>query len=116
MQEGKVVVWEGFINSWGKKKSKGKGERERHAQLDAEFQKTGRKEKKAFLRVRWKEIEENSRVGKTGELFKKIGDTKGIFHAKMGAIKDRRGKDIAEVEEIKMRWQEYTEELHKKRS
>ena len=91
-----------------------KREKERHTHLNAEFQKTARRAKKAFLSEQCKEIEENSRMGKTRELFKKIEDTKGTFHAKMATIKDRNGKELTETEEIKKRWQEYTEELYKK--
>ena len=76
--------------------------------MNAEFQ-IARREKKAFLNDQWKEIEENNRMGKTRDLFKKISDTKGTFHAKMGTIKDRNGKDLTEAEDIKKRWQEYTE-------
>ena len=80
----------------------------------AEFQRTARRDKKAFLSDQCKEIEENNRMGKTRDLFKKIRDTKGTFHAKMGSIKDRNGMDLTEAEDIKKRWQEYTEELYKK--
>ena len=83
--------------------------------LNAEFQRRARKDNKAFLSNQCKEIEENNRMGKTRDLFKKIRDTKGTFHAKMGTIKDRSGRDLTEAEDIKKRWQEYTE-LHKKRS
>ena len=93
---------------------KGKGEKERYTHLNAEFQRTARREKKAFLRDQCKEIEENSRIGKTSDLFKKIRDTKGTFHAKMGTIKNRNGMDLTEAEDIKKRWQEYREELYKK--
>ena len=89
--------------------AKSKGERERYTQLNAEFPRIERKDKKAFLSEKCKEIEENSRMGKTGDLFKKIRDSNGIFHAKMGTIKDRNSKDLTEAEEIKKRWQEYTE-------
>ena len=82
--------------------------------LNAEFQRIARREKKAFLSDQCKEIEENNRMGKTRDLFKKIRDTKGTFHAKMGTIKDRNGMDLIEAEDIKKRWQEYTEELYKK--
>ena len=82
--------------------------------MNAEFQRTARRDKKAFLSDQCKEIEENNRMGKTRELFKKIRDTKGTFHAKMGSIKDRNGRDLTEVEDIKKRWWEYTEELYKK--
>ena len=80
----------------------------------SEFQRISRRDKKAFLRDQRKEIEENNRIGKTRDLFKKIRDTKGIFHAKMGLIKNRNGMDLIEAEDIKKRWQEYTEELYKK--
>ena len=93
---------------------KGKGEKERYTQLNAEFQRIARREKKAFLSDQCKEIEENNRMGKTKGLFKKIRDTKGTFHAKMGSIKDRNGMDLTEAEDIKKRWQEYTGELYKK--
>ena len=93
---------------------KGKGERERYTQLKADFQRTARRDKKAFLNEQCKEIERNSRTGNTSDLFKKITDIKGTFHARMGAIKDRNSKDPAEAEEIKKRWQEYREELYKK--
>ena len=92
---------------------KSKGEKERHKHLNAEFQRIARRDKKAFLSNQCKEIEENNRMGKTRDLFKKITDTKGTFHAKMGSIKDRNGMDLTEAEDIK-RWQEYTEELYKK--
>ena len=82
--------------------------------MNAEFQRIARRDKKAFLSDQCKEIEENNRMGKTRDLFKKIRDTKGIFHAKMGSIKDRNGKDLTETEDIRKRWQEYTEELYKK--
>ena len=82
--------------------------------MNAEFQRIARRDKKAILSDQCKEIEENNRMGRTRDLFKKIRDTKGIFHAKMGTIKDRNGKDLTEAEDIKKRWQDYTEELHKK--
>ena len=90
---------------------KGKGEKERYTHLNAEFQTIARRDQKAFLNNQCKEIEENNRMGKTRDLCKKIRDTKGTFHAKMGSIKDRNGR---EAEDIKKRWQEYTEELYKK--
>ena len=93
---------------------KGNGEEERYNHLNAEFQRIARRDKKAFLSYQCKEIEENNRMGKTRDLFKKIRDTKGIFHAKMGLIKDGNGLDLTEAEDIKKRWQEYTEELYKK--
>ena len=96
-----------------RKEVNSKGERERHTQMNAEFQRIARRDKKAFLSEQCKEIEENNRMGKTRDHFKNIGDTKGTFHAKMGTIKDRNGKDLTEAEDIK-KWQEYTEELYKK--
>ena len=95
---------------------KGKGAKERYTHLNAEFQRIARRDKKAFISDQCKEIEENNRMGKTRDLFKNIRDTKGIFHAKMGSIKDRNGTGLTEAEDTKMRWQEYTEELYKKRS
>ena len=88
---------------------KGKGEKERYTHLNAGFQRIARRDKKAFLSESCKEIEENNRMGKTRDLFKKIRDTKGNFHAKMGTIKDRNGMDLTEAEDIKKSWQEYTE-------
>ena len=93
---------------------KGKREKERYTHLNAEFQRIARSDKNTFLSDQCKEIEENNRLGKTRDLFKKIRDTKGMFHAKMDTIKDRNGMDLTEAEEIKKRWQEYTEELYKK--
>ena len=93
---------------------KSKGEKERYNHLNAEFQRTARRDKKAFSSDQCKEIEENSRMGNAGDLFKKIRDTKGIFHTKMGTIKDRNGMDLTVAEDIKKRCQEYTEELSKK--
>ena len=90
---------------------KGKGEKERYSHLNAEFQRIARRDKKAFLSDQCKEVEESNRMEKTRELFKKIRDTKGIFHAKMGTIKDRNDMDLTEAENIRKRWQEYTEEL-----
>ena len=94
--------------------AKGKREKERYTHLNAEFRRIARRDKKAFLSDQWKEIDEKNRMGKTRELFKKIGDTKGMFHAKMGTIKDRNGMDVTEVEDIKKRWQKYREQLYKK--
>ena len=102
----------GLTNSCEKKRS----EKERYKHLNAEFQRIARRDKKALLSDQCKEIEENNRMGKTRDLFKKIRDTKGTFHAKMGSIKDRNSMDLTEAEEIRKRWQEYTEELYKKRS
>ena len=93
---------------------KGKGEKQKYTHLNAEFQKIARRDKKAFLSDQWKEIEENNRMGKTRDIFKKSRDTKGIFHEKMSTIKDRNGIDLTEAEDIKKKWQEYTEELYKK--
>ena len=92
-----------------RREAKGKGEKERHTHLNAEFQRIARRDKKAFLSEQCKQIEENNRMGKTRDLFKKIRDTKGIFHAKMHTIKDRNGMVLREAQDIKMRWQEYTE-------
>ena len=93
---------------------KSKGEKERYKHLNAEFQRIARRDKKAFLSDQRIEIEENNRLGKTRDLFKNIGDTKGVFHAKMGLIKDRNGMDLTEAEDIEKRWQKYTEEMYKK--
>ena len=99
-----------------RREAKSKGEKERYTHLNAEFQRIARQDKKAFLTDQCKEIEENNRMGMTRDLFKKIRDTKGTFLAKMGSIKDRNGMDLREAEDIKERWQEYTEELDKKRT
>ena len=88
---------------------KSKGEKERYSHLNAEFQRIARRDEKTFLSDQWKKLEENNRMGKTRDIFKKIGDTKGTFHTKMGLIKDRNGMDLTEAEDIKKRWQEYTE-------
>ena len=114
MQKGKIVVWEGLTNSCEKKRNKKHRKKERYSHLNAEFQRIARRDKKAVLSDQCKEIEENNRMGKTRDLFKKIRDTKGTFHAKMASIKDRNGRDLTEAEDIKKRWQEYTEELYKK--
>ena len=98
-----------------RREAKGKGEKERYSHLNKELKIIARRDKKVFLSEQCKETEENNRMGKTiVDLFKKIGDTKGTFHAKMGSIKDRNGMDLTEAEDIKKRWQEYTEELYKK--
>ena len=107
---------EAFQIAEKRRETKGKGEKERYIHLNAEFQRIARRDKKPFLSDQCKEIEENSRLGKTRNLFKKIRDTRGAFHAKMGTIKDRNGMELTEAEDIKKRWQEYTEELYKKRS
>ena len=93
---------------------KGKGEKERYTHLNAGFQRIARRDKKALLRDQCKELEENNRMGKSRDLFKKVRDTKGTFHAKVGTIKERNGIDLTEAEDIKTRWQEYPEELYKK--
>ena len=98
-----------------KREERSKGEKERYKHLNAEFQRIARRDKKAFLSDPCKEIEENNRMGKTGDLFKKIRDTKGLFHAKIGSVKGRNGMDLTEVA-VKKRCQKYTEELYKKRS
>ena len=97
-----------------RREAKSKGEKERYKHLNAEFQRVARRDKKAFFSNQCKEIEEKNRMGKTRDIFKKIRDTKGTFHSKMGLIKDRNGLDLTEAEDIKKRWQEYTEELYKK--
>ena len=99
-----------------RREEKSKGEKERYKHLNAEFQRIAKRDKKAFFSDQCKEIEENNRMGKTRDLFKKIRDTKGTYHAKMGSIKDRNGRDLTEAEDIKKWWQEYTEELCKKSS
>ena len=96
-----------------RREAKNNGEKERYTHLNAEFQRIARRDKKAFLSDQYLEIEENNKMGKTRDLFKKIRDTKGTFHAKVGTIKDRNGMDLTEAEDIKKRWQEYTE-LYKK--
>ena len=112
MQEGKMLEQALQITE-KRREVKGKGQKERYKHLNAEFQRTARKDKKAFLSNQCKEIEENNRIERTRDLFKKIRDTKGTFHAKMGTIRDRNGVDLTEAEDIKKRWQEYTE-LYKK--
>ena len=106
-----MAVWGGLTNSCERREVKSKGEKERYSHLNAEFQRIARRDKKAFLSDQCREIEENNRMGKTRDLFKKIRDTKGQFHAKMGTIKDRNGMDLTEAGDNKKRWQEYTEEL-----
>ena len=108
-----MAVWGGLTNSCEEKRSEKQRRKERYKHLNAEFQRIARRDTKAFLSKQCKEIEENNRMGKTRDLFKKIRDTKGTFHAKMGSIEDRNGMGLTEAEVIK-RWQEYTEELYKK--
>jgi len=114
MQKSKMAVWGGLTISVKRREVKSKEEKERYKHLNAEFQRIVRRDKKAFLSNQCKEIKENNRMRKTRDLFKKIRDTKGTFHAKMGSIKDRNGMDPTEAEDIKKRWQEYIEELYKK--
>ena len=113
MQKSKMAFEEALKIAVKRRQVKSKGEKERYKHLNAEFHRIARRDKKAFLRDQCKEIEENNRMGKTRDLFKKIRDTKGTFHAKMGSIKHRNGMDLTEAED-KKRWQEYTEELYKK--
>ena len=109
------MVVSGALQIAGKRrKAKSKGEKKRYSHVNAEFQRIARRDKKAFLSDQCKEIEENNRMGKTRDLFKKIRDTKGILHANMGSTKDRKCMDLTEVEDNKKRWQEYTEGLYKK--
>ena len=111
MQKAKWLSEEALQLAAKRREVKSKGEKERYTHLNAEFQRIARREKKAFLSDQCKEIEEKNRKGKTRDFFKKIRDTKGTFHVKMGLIKDRNGMDLTEAEDIKKRWQEYTEEL-----
>ena len=111
-----MVVRGGPTNSYEKKKNERQRRKGKIHLLNEEFQRIARRDKKAFLRDQCKEIEENNRMRKTKDLFRKIRDTKRTFHAKMGTIKDRNSMDLTEAEDIKRRWQEYTEELYKKRS
>ena len=112
-QKAKWLSGEALQIAVKRKEVKSQGEKERYKHLNAEFQRIARRDKKDFLSNQCKETEENNRMGKTRDLFKKIRDTKGTFHAKMGSIKDRNGLDLTEAEDIKKRWQEYTEELYK---
>ena len=109
-----MAVWEGLTNSCEKNRSESKGEEERYTHLNAEFQRIAMKDKKAFLSDQCREIEENNRMEKSRNRFKKIRDTKGTFHAKMGSIKDRNGMELKKAEDIRKRWQEYTENYTKK--
>ena len=111
-----MAVWGGLTYSCEKKRSEKQGEKERYKHLNAEFQRIARRDKKAFFSDQCKDIEENNRMEKTRDIFKKIRDTKGTFHAKMSSKKDRNGVDLTEAKDIKKKWQEYTEELYKKRS
>ena len=116
-KKGKKAKWlsgEALQIAVKRKEAKSKGEKERYKHLNAEFQRVARRDKKAFFSDPCKEIEENNRMGKTRDLFKKIRDTKGTFREKVGSIKDRNGMDRTEAEDVKKRWQEYTEELYKK--
>ena len=115
-KKAKWLSGEGLQIAVKRREAKSKGEKERYKHLKSEFQGIARRDKEAFLSNQCKEIEEKNRMGKTRDLFKKIRDTKGIFHAKLGSTKDRNGMDLTEAEDIKKRWQEYTEELYKKRS
>ena len=103
MKKSKTAVWRGLERAVKRKEAKSKGEKERYKHLNAEFQRTARRNKKAFLSNQCKEIEENTKMGKTSDLFKKIRDTKGLFHTKMGLIKDRNGMDLTEAEDTKKR-------------
>ena len=105
---------EGLQIAEQRREAKAEGEKEKYTHLNAEFQRIAGRDKKAFLSDPCKEIEENNKMGKTRDHFKKIRDTRGTFHAKMGSIKDRNGRDLTEAEDIKKRWQEYTKELYKK--
>ena len=115
MQKENWLSHEALQRAGKRREAKDKGEKERYTHLNSEFQRIARRDKRAFLSDQCKEIEENIRMGKTRDLFKKIRDTKGTCHAKMDTIKDRNGIDLTEAEDIKKRWQEYTE-LYKKRS
>ena len=114
MQKAKWLSEEAFQIAVKRRKAKSRAEKERYKHLNAEFQRIARRDKKVFLSDQCKEIEENKRMRKTKDLFKKIRDTKGTFHAKMGTVKDRNGMDLTEAEDVKKRWQEYTEEYIKK--
>ena len=115
-KNGSLVVWGALQIAQKRREAEGKGEKERYTHWNAEFKRIAKRDKRDFLSDQCKEVEENNRMGKTRDLFKKIRDTKGTFHAKMGSIRDRNYTDLTEAEDIKKRWQEYTEELYKKRS
>ena len=114
MKQGKWLSEEALQIAEKRREVKGKGERERYTQLNAEFQRIARGDKKAFLSEQCKKIEGNNRMGKTRDLFKKTGEIKGTFHTRIGMINDRNSKDLTEAEEINKRWQEYKEELYQK--
>ena len=114
MQKGKWLSEEALQIAVNRREAKSKEEKEKYTHLNAEFQRTARRDEKTFLNDQCKEKEENNRMGKTRDLLKKMRDSKGTFHEKMGSIKDRIGRDLTEAEDIKKRWQEYTEELYKK--
>ena len=114
MKKAKWLSEEALQITEKRREAKGKGEKERYIHLNADFQRITRRYKRAFLSDHCKEIEENNKMGKTRDLFKKVRDTKGTFHAKMGTIKDRNSKDLTEAEDIKKRWKDYTEEPYKK--
>ena len=114
MKKAKWLFEEALQIAVKRRDMKSKGEKERYTHLNADFQRITRRDKKAFFSNQCKEIEENNRMGKTRDFLKKIRDTKGIFHANMGSIKDRNCRDLTEAEDVKKRWQEYTEELYKK--
>ena len=114
MQKAKWLSGEALQIAVKSREAKSQEENERYKHLNADFQRIARRDKKAFFSDQCKEIEENNRMGNTRDLFKKVRDTKGTFHAKKGSIKDRNGMDLTEAEDIKKRWQEYTEELYKK--
>ena len=116
MQKSKMAVWGEIQIAVKRREAKGKGGKERYSHLNAEFQRIARRDKKAFLSNQHKEIKANNRMEKTRDLVKKIRDTKGTFHEKMGSIKDRNSMDLREADDIKKGWQEYTEELYKKDS
>ena len=115
MQKSKWLSKEALQRAVKRREAKSKGGKERYNHLNAEFQRIARRDKKAFLCDQCKEIEENKKMGKTRDHFKKIRDTKGTFHAKMGTIKEQNSMDLTESEDIKKRWQKYTEELYKKK-
>ena len=115
-KKAKLLSGEALQMAVKRREAKGKGGKESYIHLNAEFQRIARRDKKAFLSDQCKQIEENNRMGKTRDCFKKIRDIKGTLHAKMDSIKDRKGSDLTEAEDIKKRWQEYTEKLYKKRS